>query len=346
MQKQKKPSKTEGRYLVETPKRIHGERKDWAENILAGELGDKYIKYRKKWIEASNRELLTEFPLYIQIEHSGKCNLHCPTCLQGIKELREKYSRGFRFLSEDLFEKILTEAKKYNCPSLAFHNNDEPLLIPNVGKKIRMAREAGFLDIIMTTNATLLTKEKTHELLGSGLTKINFSVDAATAVDYKKARPGSDFKKVVGNIEYFMKERERMGFKLPITRATCVLAKFTEKNMEKFKKFWEKRVDMVEFQNFQALKGYTEELRPPGAKVDDKFVCNSPWQQVVIRPNGDILPCCSFYGTSMVLGNIKNSSIYEAWHSGKMKKIRKELLKNNFQFSSACKKCAETFYIL
>ncbi len=332
--------------LVEKPKRIYGERKDYAEKVLSEELGEKYVDYRKKWIRASNRELITDFPLYLQIEHSGKCNLGCPTCLQGIKGLRENYSKGFTFLDMDLYKKVLAEAKKYNCPSIAFHNNDEPLLIPDIGKKIKMAKKAGFIDIIMTTNTTLLTKKKTHELLGSGITKINFSVDAADKENYKKSRPGANFKKVVGNIEYLMKEREKANLRLPITRATCVLTKFTEKNMENFKKFWEKKVDMVEFQNFQALKGYTETLKPLKAKVDRSFICNMPWQQLVIRANGDVLPCCSFYGIGLVIGNIKNFTLYNIWHGEKIQRIRKELLKNNFQFSPICKVCSETFYTL
>jgi radical SAM protein with 4Fe4S-binding SPASM domain len=337
--------KTKQQYLVETPERIYGQRENLAEKILSKKLGEKYIEYRKKWLAASKRELLTEFPLYIQIEYSGKCNLHCPTCPQGIKNLRENYSKGFKFLTDDLFEKIIIEAKKYHCPSLAFHNNDEPLLIPDLGKKIRKAKELGFLDIIMTTNASLLTKEKTRELLGSGITKINFSVDAASVGDYKKTRPGSNFKKVVQNIEYFMKERKKNGLNLPITRATCVLTRFTEKNIQKFKKFWVKRVDMVEFQNFQALKGYTEYLKPAVSRVDKNFMCNLPWQQLVVRANGDVLPCCSFYGTALVLGNIKNDSLYDLWYGRKMEKIRKELLKNNFDFSPVCKNCSETFYV-
>jgi len=330
--------------LVEKTKRIFGKRKNYAEKVLSREFGKKYTDYRKKWIAASKRELLTNFPLYIQIEHSGKCNLRCPTCLQGIKNLRKNYSKGFNFLGDGLYKKVLIEAKKHHCPSIAFHNNDEPLLIPNIGERIGAAKELGFLDIIMTTNATLLTKKKTHELLGSGITKINFSVDASNEGDYKKARPGADFKKVVGNIRYFMKERKKMGLKLPVTRATCVLTKFTEKNKDNFKKFWGKMVDVVEFQNFQALKGYTESLRPINSRIDKSFLCNMPWQQLVIRANGDILPCCSFYGKGLVLGNIKKDSLCEVWNGKRMGKIRKELLKNNFNFSPSCKNCSETSY--
>lgn len=332
--------------LAETPQRIYGKRTEYAERILAEELGESYIEYRRKWLKASKRELVTDFPLYIQIEHSGKCNLRCPSCLQGIEPLKAKYSRGFKPLDIELYKKVLAEAKSYNCPSISFHNNDEPLLLSDLETRIKLAKEAGFLDVILVTNATLLTRERAGALLKSGITKMNFSLDSWNPAGYAQVRIGGDFNTVLGNVEYFLAEKKKANQRLPVTRATSVLSKFTRKDMDKFREFWGKRVDVVEFQDFQAVKGYTESLKPEGAVVNKDFVCNAPWQQVVIRANGDVLPCCSFYGSGLVIGNIKDRSIYELWHSEQMEQIRKELLSSNFGFSPACRTCSETFYTL
>jgi len=304
----------DSRDLVETPRRIHGQRKDDTEKILIRQLGHRYAEYRKKWVAVSKRNMVTEFPLYVQIEHTGKCNLQCPTCLQGIDSLREEYSRNFTALDIDLYKKIIDEAKVYGCPSISFHNNDEPLLLNDLEERIRIAADAGFFDIILTTNATLLTPERTRKLIGSGITKINFSIDACREEDYALVRRGGDFNKVLANIDHFCEYKKKNNKQLPITRVTCVISRFTVDRIEEFKRFWEDRVDTVEFQNFQAIKGHTEDVRPEGAKVDKTFTCNGPWQQVVIRANGDVAPCCSFYGTGMIVGNVKDSSIYEIWN--------------------------------
>ena len=332
--------------LVETPKRICGKRTGFAEKILSGELGKKYIEYRKKWVRVSKRELVSDFPLYMQIEHLGKCNLRCPACVQGVESIRKEYSKGLRPLDMGLYRNILKEARQYECPSISFHNNDEPLLLNDLEERIRLARDAGFLDIILTTNATLLYKERTHKLLGSGLTKINFSVDAFNEEGYSRRRLGGDFNTVLKNINYFLERKKTANLKIPVTRVTCLLTKFSIKDKDRFYEFWTDKVDVVEFQHFQALKGYTEELRPRGAKVDSNFTCNAPWQQLVIRANGDVLPCCSFYGTEMIVGSLRKSSLYEIWNGSQMRKIREELFNNNFSFSPACKNCSETFYIL
>ena len=207
-------------HLTETPQRIRGTRDENVERVLSRELGKRYRDYRKKWVTVSKRETVTDFPLYIQIEHCGKCNLRCPTCIQGIGPLRKEYSKGFKPLDMLLYKKILDEAGKYRCPSMSFHNNDEPLLLGDLDKRIHLAREAGFLDIILTTNATLLTRERALKLLTSGITKINFSVDAYRSKDYKRVR-GGDFDTVLRNIEYFCETRKRAGPTLPITIDTA-----------------------------------------------------------------------------------------------------------------------------
>lgn len=331
--------------LAETPKRIYNKRAGHLEETLSKELGERYIEYRRKWVQVSKRELLSKFPLYIQIEHLGKCNLRCPTCIQGIDSIRRDYSKGFKPLDRGLYKKILKEARQHKCPSISFHNNDEPLLLNDMEDRIKLAKKAGFLDIIITTNATLLTKDRTRKLLNSGITKINFSIDAFNAEDYRERRAGGDFNTVLKNIEYFSEQRKKAKLKLPITRATCVLTKYSVKDIDQFRKFWMDKVDIVEFQNFQVIEGYTEKLKPPLAKIDSSFTCNSPWQQLVIRANGDVLPCCSFYGTEIVVGSVRKSSIYDIWNSSQMQKIREELSKNNFSFSPACKRCSETFML-
>ena len=331
--------------LTETPRRIIGKRPEYWDSVLSEEIGVKFSEYRNNWKKVSNRELVTEFPLYIQVEHSGRCNLRCIHCIQGIKELRNSYSKGFSVLDINLYKKILNEAREYNCPSISFHNNDEPLLLKDLESRIALAKESDFIDLILVTNATLLNPERSERLLESGITKISFSLDACEESLYKRIRIGGDFDLVLKNIEYFMTLRKSLGLRVPITRAACVIFKANGNFADKFREFWEQRVDIAEFQNFQAIKGYTASLKADGALVDKNFVCNAPWQQVVIRPNGDILPCCSFYGTELVLGNIKDSSIYDVWNGYQMRKIREELLSNNYSYFPTCKKCSESFYI-
>jgi radical SAM protein with 4Fe4S-binding SPASM domain len=331
--------------LTDKPIRIDGRRPEGPEKLLVRVLGEGYLAYRRKFVEASRRALLTEFPLHLQVEHVGACNLRCPSCIQGISALRRAYIPNPRPLGIVMYKKVINEAHGFRCPSISFHNNDEPLLLRDLESRIRLAREAGFLDIILTTNATLLTPGRAEGLLDSGVTKISFSIDACDEEGYARKRPGGDFKAVMKNIEYFLALKKKRGLQLPVTRITYLLTKSSVRERRKFYRFWKDRVDVVEFQHFQVIKGVNEKLRFSGSKVIDNFSCNMPWQQLVVRANGDILPCCSFYGHEMAVGNINNSSLYDIWHGHRMSEIRDNLMRGNFKFSSACRKCSETLYV-
>lgn len=320
--------------------RIVDKRADYGDAVLFRAFGEPYNTYRQKWKQACGRELVTEFPLYLQFELTPHCNLACPSCIHGVETLKSGYVKVPNTLD---FGKVIEEAASYGCPSIAFHNNNEPLLVRDVEDKIKMARSAGFIDLIMTTNATLLNAERAERLLDAGLTKINFSIDALTEETYRVNRKNGDFKTVTSNIMAFLDLKKRKNYELPITRATFVINRNNYQEADGFREYWKDKVDLVEFQNFQAIEGYTEPLCPPGFEKFDGFECSYPWQQVVIRANGDVLPCCSFYGADIVLGNVARNSIHELWHGPVMTALRETLSKGIFAHLS-CAKCAGTFY--
>lgn len=64
-------------------------------------------------------------------------------------------------------------------------------------------------------------------------------------------------------------------------------------------------------------------------------ICAIPWFSLEIRPNGDITPCCMTKG--VVLGNIKNTTLDQAFHGPKMKKLRSDL--SSGERPVACSDC-------
>lgn len=326
-----------------TPQRMMNKRAHYGEDILAEVIGKKYLDYREKWNKAVRGEIVTNFPMYLQFELSPFCNLECVSCLHGQKEIRDEYVKIDNILDMDMYEKILDEASNYYCPSISFHNNSEPMLDKNLEEKIAIAKAKGFIDIIIVTNATLLTEERASRLIDAGVTKITFSIDAYSEEVYKINRNKSDFNQIKQNIFRFLELKKAKKSQLPITRVSFVVNKNNFHEIEQFKKYWEDKVDLVDFQNFSVLEGHTENLVPEGFEPIQGFNCTSPLQQVVIRANGDVLPCCSLYGPEIVLGNVKNETIYDIWNGKNMLELREGLKKGEF-IKESCKKCSRTFY--
>jgi sulfatase maturation enzyme AslB (radical SAM superfamily) len=150
----------------------------------------------------------------------------------------------------ELYKKIILEGEKYGCPALNPQGVNEPLLSPDLEDHIKFASQHGFLDIMMNTNATLLSEERTKKLLDSGLTRIRFSLDSATEELYKKVRVGGNYDTVIKNIERFIEMRNASGSKLPVVGVNFVRMSVNEHEEELFIKKWENKADFIAFQEF------------------------------------------------------------------------------------------------
>ena len=307
-------------------------------------LGEKFETYRKKWDLVNLFELETEFPLFLQVETNQICNLKCPACPIGVPEAYDKYISQDK-MSWEMYEKIILEAEKYNCPSIEPQGTNEPLLDQNLEKYIKFASDHGFLDIMMNTNATVLTKSRSRSMLKSGITRLRFSLDAASKETYEKVRVGGNYETTINNIENFLKIRKDENYQLPIVGVNFCKTSYNEHEEEKFVETWIDKVDFIVIQEFQPpeLENSYAEFLPSTSKYREKilseFHCQQPWQRVVITNKGEICPCCAFFRTELSLGNINNSSIYEIWNSNEAKKLRQIHKDGNFQENEWCKRC-------
>ena len=311
-----------------------------------------FLEYRKNWKASLNLQEF-DFPLYLMTEQTFSCNFTCPQCILGNKEEQKKYETPERLLPLSLFHKIIDEGSKYGCRSLSVHYINEPLLVSDLPERIAYARKKGFLDIHLVTNAQLLTEKKSRELIESGVTRVMVSIDANTKETFEKLRPGGTFEKVKQNLINFMKIRNSLGLKLPVVRVSFVAQEDNIHELEDFKKFWSGIVDYIHIQSFQ--KPYEDakdsRLSENNSIPDQIFKCDQPFNRIVIRADGTVLPCCSFNAFELPVGNvsdsqmynINNETIYDVWNSKKMKDLRKVHYEGRYKEIDACKKCVEWF---
>lgn len=316
-----------------------------AEQELEARYGRRYIEYRKRYELASNLQREFRFPIYIMLEQTYRCNLRCTYCIHGYPNLRKRYDLGIACMPLDLYKRIIVEGEKFGCPSIAMMNNDEPLLVKDLGERIALAKRHGFMDIIMTTNGNLMTEKNIKEIIDAGITKILFSIDAATEKTYKKVRFRGDFKKVIWAIEKITAYREKLKTNLPILRASFVPSSANQHEIGLFLKKFSKMVDYIDVQPFLAYYKANLKFVPNNAPKVNSFRCNQPWRNLIVRGNGEVLPCCSFYGPEIVVGNLYWNSLYEIFNYGLMKQIRKDS-KEGYYRNVACKECANAFYKL
>lgn len=304
--------------------------------------------YRQMYDKASKLELIPKFPIQIDFELNATCNLSCPMCPLSVESNSEK--KHFQ-ISYDLFCKIIDEGVENGLQSIRLNYLNEPLLRSDLEDFICYAKSKGVLDIYFSTNGTLLTKERAKSLINAGLDRIQISLDANSQELYKQMRPGSNYEKVVGNVLNLIELKKEMQSLTPLVRVNFVRTEINEHELDNFMSFWKDKVDMIGVQEIVAPPRYEKEIKSKTTEKKTKFQCSFPYKNLVITAEGNVLPCCTFYGDEMPIGNIhdflkseeaKTSGIIEFfWNHIKIKQLR-DLHKNcEYYKHPVCKKCVE-----
>lgn len=305
--------------------------------VLGEIIGKDFVEYRKRWNEIISSRQAPEFPLYILLEQRFKCNLRCPMCVISYPE-KVSFNTDETFMSDEIFMKIMKEASENYCPSIAVNSTEEPLLNKKIFERIKIAKEHGFIDLMMNTNATLLDEEKAEKILDSGLTRLLIGFDGHSKEVYEKIRVGADYEKVLANINRFLEIKKKRKAVLPLVRMSFVINELNQHEVDDYYNYWKDKVDYIAFQEYIAPP--VEAPRVFGSVItSDKkeYNCEQPRNSLTIRANGDVMPCCSFWGYYLNMGNVQKNTIQEIWNGTRINAIRKQFQNNNP--NEICRKC-------
>jgi radical SAM protein with 4Fe4S-binding SPASM domain len=304
-----------------------------------------FLQYRINWKASQEFTKVFSFPLYILTELTFSCNYRCPQCILGNVEETIKLKPDIPEMPISLFKKIIDEGEKHQCRSLCLNHTNEPLLVKDLVDRISYAQNHGFLDILMNTNGELLNENISKKIIQSGLTRLMISLDANSQETFKKIRVGGNFEKVCNNIKNFIKIRDEMGLKLPLVRTSFVLQKSNAHELNEFTNYWKEKVDYVHIQNFSRPYETSDDSRISIKKLNSKntFRCDQPNNRIVIRSDGQVLPCCSWFSYEIPVGNVNDKSIYEIWNSKLMKDLRKIHYAGQYNLNPTCEKCVNSF---
>ncbi|PCI40925.1 MAG: hypothetical protein COB46_05505 [Rhodospirillaceae bacterium] len=303
-------------------------------------FGERFFQYRKDWDETGQGgTALRDFPLFLDIEPEYKCNLRCVTCPHQYGTKNPTYINN-RMTPED-FRKICEEAGRYGMPAISVSNNNEGLMQKHLFDYIDAASSNGIMDIFVGTNAHLLTEEVSRKLIGSGLTRLLVSIDAATPETYQIMRKSEKFDLVIENTKTFKRLRDEMGESLPLLRVSMVVTSLNQHEEQAFRDMWTDVADIVSIQHYIPFKGEADakdDLVPQDRPHLENPICTPLWQRMSIRANGDVIACCHL-ANKLKVGNVFESDIHTIWHGPEMSNIRRIHAEGRYKDISICKSC-------
>lgn len=293
-----------------------------------------YDNYRYEWYNNPNNDIVNRVPIHLDIEATSRCNLKCIMCPRTEMKNNNTFWKECDFDLE-LYKKIVDEGSEKGLKSIKFNYLGEPLINKNIVEMIQYAKSKNIIDVMLNTNATLLTEEKSKQLINSGLDKIFFSVDSPNKDTYEKIRINANFDKVIDNIKIFSSIRSQYNKNIPFTRISMVVTKNNYDEVDKFKTLFFPIVDEV------AYVDYVEHtnISRSNININSNFKCPQLWQRMFIHPDGYVTVCCVDSKRIIKMGNIKHSTLEDIWTSSEYNKLREYHINGNLNKINICRNC-------
>jgi Predicted Fe-S oxidoreductases len=287
-----------------------------------------FKEYRRKWKDNPESLFAGEFPLFIDIEATSLCNLKCPFCATTYRGSLVK--KGF--IEFDVVKKIIDEGAEHGLYGAKFNLRGEPLLHNEIHKFVAYAKKKGLIDVYYNTNGMLLDDDNVRKVIDSRLDRISVSAEGYRSDAYERYRVGGNFELLVQNIKRLQDLKRKLGIDKPRVRIQTVMLPEISADFEKYKNFWSKYADEVAYLDYKDMKDKKMGVVYPWA-------CPQLWQRMAVFWDGTILPCNHDDDACNSLGNIKETTISDAWKSVKLNRMRNEHKEGKAHTIGACDGC-------
>ena len=298
----------------------------------------KYILFRYKFYITGTKKINLGFPPYILIELVSSCNLKCPFCFQTDKSFTRKPYMGV--IDIEFFKNIIDQADDLGVGAITLGSRGEPTMHKKFSEMLNfISTKKNIMEVKLNTNGSFLTEDMCHSILKNNLTQVVISSDHYIKKDYERLRLGSNFEKIVANIDMLFNIRSK-NYPNSITEIR-VSGVDNDKNLdrEKFKNFWIKRCDHVSA-TFP-LERWDTYNNKPHPEINDP--CENLWDRMYIWFDGKVNPCDADYKSLLSYGNAKDKTIKELWNNKFIKKNRENHLSNKRCHINPCDRCGATY---
>lgn len=304
--------------------------------------------YLTKW---AKRPIQWGTPITISIEPTTACNLRCPECPSGLRA----FTRPTGNLKENFFRQTIDELHK-ELVYLIFYFQGEPYINPKFLDMVKYAHSKGIYTIT-STNAHFLNDENARKTIESGLDRMIISVDGTTQETYQNYRKEGNLETVLQGAKNVVKWKRELKSKTPHLIFQFLVVRPNEHQIpEIYKLAKEIGIDEVKLKTAQVydyqygnpliptIKKYSryQEQEDGTFRIKNKLLnhCWKLWHACVITWDGMVVPCCFDKDALHRLGDLKEASFKEVWHSESYNQFRQSLLKGRDQID-ICKNCTE-----
>lgn len=271
-------------------------------------------------------------PSFYIIEPTNYCNYSCPICPN---RLYQDSERGY--MSMDLFQKIVNQIKDV-AEVIQLYWVGEPLLHSDIFEMISYCKKTTTAKVMLSTNGSLLTKEKSKKLVDSGLDKLIVSMDAADSNDiYGAIRTNGNINNLNFNVISLLEYLDYLDITLQF-----ILTNINEIEKEAFIQKWSQYNVKISIQclytwanQLPELNNLSDYLSP--MKNEKRVPCADLWYKMAIHWNGNVSRCCFDWSFNNVIGDLNSQTVFDIWNGSVIRDLRNS--HKALHFDVLCSEC-------
>ena len=287
----------------------------------------------------------------ISLEPTTACNLRCPECPSGLRS----FTRETGNLKQDFFSKTLEQMHK-DLLYLIFYFQGEPYINPDFLEMVKKASDKKIYTIT-STNGHFLNDTNARKTIESGLDRLIISVDGTTQDTYENYRKEGKLETVLQGARNVVKWKKKLKSQTPHIIFQFLVVKPNEHQIPEIYELAKeigidevklKTAQVYEYENGNPLIPDIDQYSRYKKEADGTYSlknklsndCWKLWHACVITWDGLVVPCCFDKDATHRLGDLKEDSFADIWHSESYKTFRSKLVKGR-QEIDICTNCTE-----
>lgn len=290
-------------------------------------------------------------PFIINVDPSDKCNLRCSFCPTADHELMKKTpGRYHGHMDFELYKKAIDDICRFEKPIkvLRLYKDGEPVSNPYFPEMVKYAKESGCCERIdTTTNAILLTPEKSKKIISGGINRINVSIYGMKPEQYLKFSGRKiNFEALVENVRYLYENRGNCELIVKINGD--VISKEDKQN---FYDTFGDIADGVFVEHVMACwpefdfdahgVEINQEFGIYGQKIEEVKVCPYIFYSFSINSDGQASTCFLDWERKLIIGDAKIENVVDIWRGAKMKVHQAMMLRGERKQHPVCGNCGQ-----
>ena len=240
----------------------------------------------------------------------------------------------------EFFKNIVDQADNLEIGAITIGSRGEPTMHKKFAEMLEYINtKKNIYELKVNTNGTYLDEDKCHAIFKNNVSQIIVSSDHYKKEEYERLRLGSNFEKIVKNVDLLFNIRAKH---YPESSTEIRISGIdNEKNLDrgKFREFWIERCDHVSVSYpVERWNTYENEVHP-----HIKDPCENLWDRMYIWFDGKVNPCDADYKSYLSYGSAKEYNLKDLWNNKIISNTREQHLKKNRTKINPCNKCGVTF---